>query len=171
MWLVERAEDYRRRKHPTEIPHSFAKQDLLRHDGCSIIFVNDDHELLLYQRDNDPSIQEPGNWDLFGGSIESDEEPDQAIVREVAEEIGISGQPTSICLAQHHFFRKYSFDDRDDYVYWCRLNEPANKLWTTEGRDPTWFSPEQIEQKEDIAFGFKRVLVDFSKWLRDGKRW
>ncbi|MBU1988692.1 MAG: NUDIX domain-containing protein, partial [Nanoarchaeota archaeon] len=58
--------------------------------ATKIILVNQrNKEVLLYLRDNKPSIPHPGYWDLFGGSIEEGESPLESIKREVKEEIGI----------------------------------------------------------------------------------
>ena len=41
----------------------------------------------LQHRDNRPDIAEPGRWGLFGGSIDSGEDPHRAIRREIFEEL------------------------------------------------------------------------------------
>lgn len=43
---------------------------------------------LMQLRDNNPKIIYPGVWAFFGGHIESGEDPEVAIVRELQEEIG-----------------------------------------------------------------------------------
>jgi 8-oxo-dGTP pyrophosphatase MutT (NUDIX family) len=47
---------------------------------------------LFHLRDDIPSIPDAGLWSLFGGSIEDGETPENAIIREVAEETGINLQ-------------------------------------------------------------------------------
>ena len=41
--------------------------------GCSIIFVNDNQQVLLFLRDDDPTIPFPNMWDVLGGLPESRE--------------------------------------------------------------------------------------------------
>ena len=44
---------------------------------------------MIYLRDDKPEIPFPNHWDLFGGHLEAGETPEQALVREVKEELGI----------------------------------------------------------------------------------
>lgn len=53
------------------------------------IIYDKDSNLLLQKRDNIESIYFPGLWGLFGGACHTDERLDDAIKREVEEELGI----------------------------------------------------------------------------------
>jgi mutator protein MutT len=160
-WLVDRAAKYRDHHHPGQEPKPFDKRDLVRKEGCSMIFINDEKKVLLYRRDGNPSIPEPGKWDLFGGHIEAEEKPDEAIVREIREELGVRGEAyAGIRLTEYRRFGTYSFADRDEHVYWSSLNQPESELVIKEGQTPCWFSQTEIENL-DIGFGFKDVLRDF----------
>jgi 8-oxo-dGTP pyrophosphatase MutT (NUDIX family) len=46
-------------------------------------------KLVLQLRDNIPSIETPGMWSLFGGMIEKNEDPQDAMLREIEEELCI----------------------------------------------------------------------------------
>jgi 8-oxo-dGTP pyrophosphatase MutT (NUDIX family) len=46
-------------------------------------------KILLLQRDHNPEIRDPGMWQLPGGGIEKGESPQEALQRELKEEIGI----------------------------------------------------------------------------------
>jgi len=67
---------------------------------ASLIVENEKGEILLYLRDNIPTIPFPNHWDLFGGHIEEGETPERALVREVKEELDYD-------LKNYKFFRKY----------------------------------------------------------------
>lgn len=52
--------------------------------------ILDQHGRYLMQlRDDKPGILHPGAWGMFGGGIEPGETPEQAVQRELAEEIGL----------------------------------------------------------------------------------
>lgn len=44
---------------------------------------------LLQLRDNAPGIALPSHWGMFGGTAEPGETPEQALIREIEEELGI----------------------------------------------------------------------------------
>lgn len=52
-------------------------------------FVTYQGKVLLLQRDIRQNLKNPGLWQFPGGGIEAGEEPDEAIFRELAEEISL----------------------------------------------------------------------------------
>lgn len=109
---------------------------------AAIIFENDKGELLFYLRDNKPGIPFPRHWDLFGGHAEEGETPEQALVREVREELGFD-------LKEFKFFRKYECTEGDaypniKYIYSGRINIPAEELTLYEGEELRYFTPEEV---------------------------
>ncbi|WP_268800390.1 NUDIX hydrolase [Pseudomonas huanghezhanensis] len=59
-----------------------------------------DAGLLIYQRDDIPTIPWPGLWDLPGGGREGDETPEQCALRETLEEFGLTIDPACIVWAK-----------------------------------------------------------------------
>ena len=53
----------------------------------SLIILRNNHRLLMYLRDDKPSIPFPNYWSLIGGGIEKNETPYEALNREIQEEI------------------------------------------------------------------------------------
>lgn len=51
------------------------------------IFLTEDGRYLLQLRDNIPTIHLPNNWALFGGRIEAGESEEEALRRELLEEL------------------------------------------------------------------------------------
>jgi len=60
---------------------------------------------LMQQRDARPDIWYPGYWGLFGGSLESGEDPAEALARELEEELELAVQPQQL-----QFFMNLDFD-------------------------------------------------------------
>lgn len=56
-------------------------------DVVSVMLVNPQGQVLLQQRDHTPGILFPGHWTIFGGAVEPGESPDEAVRRELMEEL------------------------------------------------------------------------------------
>jgi len=55
-------------------------------DGAKIIILSPD-KILLFHRDNIPTISSPDCWCMVGGGIEDGETPEEGLIREVKEEV------------------------------------------------------------------------------------
>lgn len=63
----------------------------------------DDGRYLMQQRDDIQGIFYPGYWGLFGGAMEAGETPEQALVREVHEELAYE-------VKSPRYFTRIAFD-------------------------------------------------------------
>lgn len=59
-------------------------------DVAVAVLVSEDGRYLFQQRDDIPDITLPGHWGLFGGGIEPGETPEQALRRELVEELAFT---------------------------------------------------------------------------------
>jgi 8-oxo-dGTP pyrophosphatase MutT (NUDIX family) len=57
-------------------------------EAAAALIVTPDQRYLMQHRDDKPGIFFPGWWGCFGGAVEPGERPEQAIRRELAEELG-----------------------------------------------------------------------------------
>jgi len=125
---------------------------------AAVILENDKGEILLYLRDNKPSIPFPHYWDLFGGHIEEGETPEEALLREVKEELNIE-------LKDYRFFGKYECLTGDvvpniKHVFVGKIDLPIEKVTLLEGERPQYFKREEIPNIK-LANILKRVILDY----------
>lgn len=125
---------------------------------AAIILRNDKGEFLLYLRDNKPTIPFPDHWDLIGGHVEEGETPEQALIREVKEELDLD-------LIDYHFFRIYeclSGDAYDNikYIYYGNINVPINEITLLEGVRAQYFTKDEIPEVK-FANILKSIVLDF----------
>ena len=125
----------------------------MKRKGCSILFINDQGRVLLLLRDNNPEIPYPGMWDVPGGHVEKGEAPEQCIVREMKEEIGLD-------LQGFQLFSVTEFDDRTEYTFWQKANLSIDKIRLNEGQRLKWFTKDEVRNTE-LAYGFNRIVEDF----------
>ncbi|OFY64007.1 MAG: hypothetical protein A2V46_15595 [Bacteroidetes bacterium RBG_19FT_COMBO_42_7] len=125
---------------------------------AAIIFENDKGEFLLYLRDGKPGIPFPYHWDLFGGHIEEGETPEQALVREVKEELDYD-------LKEFKFFKEYLCLEGDaypniKYIYSGKIKLPIEEMTLLEGEYLQYFSKEEIP---DVKFAniLKTIVMEF----------
>ena len=125
---------------------------------AAIIFENDKGEFLLYLRDNKPEIPFPDYWDLIGGHVEEGETPEDALVREVKEELDID-------LKEYSFFKIYDCLTGDayeniKYIYTGKINIPIEEITLLEGVRPQYFSREEIPNVK-FANILKSIVMDY----------
>ena len=105
----------------------------MKRKGSSIIFVNDEGQILLFLRDNKPELPYSNMWDVPGGHVEADENPQTCIVREMKEEMDLT-------LDEFELFSKKEFEDRIEYTFWARANLDIDEIELTEGQRLKWFT-------------------------------
>jgi 8-oxo-dGTP diphosphatase len=97
-----------------------------------------DGKILLLLRDDNPKIRDPNCWQLPGGGVEDGETPDEAIKRELQEEIGII--PSSL--------RFLTSPSTETHAYFARLTnqEVKNIKKGNEGNGLLFFSFDELSQ-------------------------
>lgn len=125
---------------------------------ATLILENPCGQILLYLRDDEPSIPFPHHWDLFGGHVEPGETVEEGLVREVREELDLE-------LDDFTFFRRYECLEGDAFpnvkhVFTARIDRSADSLTLREGERLAWFDRSEIPGLR-IANILKAILLDF----------
>ena len=119
----------------------------------AILVFNKVGHVLLQKRDNIPTIQEPGKWDVWGGHCETGETPEACAIRELREELGIEiADPRALT-----FLMTRSVDGREEFVF-AYVFEADGTPPVYEGERAEWFAPEDAADLA-MAFGAERLFA------------
>ena len=132
--------------------------------SLAILHVED--KFLMQLRDDVPGIVYSGHWGLFGGHIEENETPEEAVTRELFEEIGYKK------IEHLKLFRVYQGVDVVRYVFSAPLLIQLEDIVLGEGWDYALVSKEvittQAQYYSPIAGGMypfipmvREIILDF----------
>jgi mutator protein MutT len=112
---------------------------------------------ILICRRADTEKRFPGYWSFAGGKIDGDEAPEQAVTREIKEEIGIRFQP-------EEKLGEYKTELEDIFVVQHIFIGPAEgePMTSSEVSECRWFTYEETKDLE-FAFSYKKVIDDLHK--------
>lgn len=105
----------------------------------NLILVNSRDEVLLQLRDDIPTIPYPNTWCLPGGHIEGEESPEECLVREMEEEMGIRVENLTK-------FMEIVYPDETEYFFVAQMEFDVGDIDLKEGQALGWFSRETVCQ-------------------------
>jgi 8-oxo-dGTP diphosphatase len=128
--------------------------------SVAIVAVNHANQILLVRRSVEPGI---GKWCLPGGFIEIGETPEQAIMRELKEEVGISLTKPSFLGVGSHLNGYYG-----DVIIIGFSAYVVDQVEIIPGDDVSEAAFFELDKRPGLIF---RVHEDFiSTWLKKGPR-
>lgn len=126
-----------------------------RHVSCYIMNKKDGS--ILMQKRSLNKIKNPGMWAKTGGHVESNEDPNDAIIREVYEEIGLKIDKENVNVVEifkgDHYF-SYG------YIFYTDKEINSFKLQKNEVDDVKYFKIEELE----IYYKSRDKNFTFCKW-------
>jgi 8-oxo-dGTP pyrophosphatase MutT (NUDIX family) len=105
----------------------------------SLAMVEKEGQWLLQLRDDLDWIVAPGCWGLFGGHLEPGESPEEALRRELLEEISWQAGPV-------HYRFEHRNAERVLHFFYATLQEPLDSLCLREGQDVVLASPADLRK-------------------------
>ncbi|HUX96194.1 MAG TPA: NUDIX domain-containing protein [Bacteroidales bacterium] len=125
---------------------------------AAIILENDKGEFLLALRDNKSWIPFPNHWDLIGGHVEEGETPEEALICEYGEELGLE-------LKDFTFYKEFVCLEGDafeniKYIYTGKINIPVKEIHLYEGQYVKYFTEKEIP---DVKFAniIKNIVMEY----------
>ena len=141
--------------------------DIIYHRGVSAIPVNSEGKILLQLRDNRPDLNYPNCWTTLGGAVEAGETFDEAIRRELLEEIEID-LPVKLWKIQNYAVelkgKQYSVES---HVYVGRIDLPVSEIKLNEGQALGYFGLDDLT-KLQIGFNFEPMFREIFAELKHG---
>ena len=126
------------------------------------LIANSNGEILLVK-----SYKWGNKYTVPGGHIELGERSEEAVKREIKEEVGIDVEPVKILLVQEAIFPK-DYIKHEHYIfmdYLCRTSSSAVRLDNKEIQEYLWTNPDRALQLD--LESFTRNLV--TEYLRQSK--
>ena len=125
-------------------------KDLNKNAACAIILYKENKVLLQLRDNNAPTAK--NKWSFFGGGIETNESPKEAVFRETKEELDYNLKNPMLVMVRDlqghpNFNKEFIFLEEYD----------GSKLTLGEGADLKFYSKDQIKAIDMVEN--KRVLM------------
>ena len=107
--------------------------------AAKALIVNEIGELLFQLRDSRADTLFPNKWDLFGGGVLTAESPEEALERELEEELGIKVTESTLL-----FKSLGNWDNVMNYVFLVKIRKNQVSEFLGEGQKKSWLAPGSI---------------------------
>lgn len=126
-----------------------------------VILYNDARQVLLQLRDDKPGLRYPNHWTFFGGAVEDGEAPDDAIHRELLEELELQGVPLTSWISYECPARTIPGQVvTTNHMYIGHFTRPVESLTLHEGQAMRYFSQDETRELT-LAFEQSPILARF----------
>ncbi len=119
--------------------------------------IEKDDKILLIKRSKEPF---KGKWAFVGGHIEEGESEEEALKREVKEEVGLKVEKYE---EFGHYFEKGRDPRGPTYSVAFAVKAKGKIRKGIEAKEVRWFNFKEIKLK-DLAFDHWKILLDYLRW-------
>lgn len=105
------------------------------------IIRNDAGEIFITQRAADAHMA--NKWEFPGGKIEAGESAEEAMIRELQEEVGITPQGAALFDTL-----EYQFPDRHITLWFWLVESWEGDPWGREGQPGQWIAQSELDAKD-----------------------
>jgi len=120
---------------------------------------------ILQLRDNKKTISAPGTWSLFGGKIQTGEKPEEAIKREIYEELNIKPKMFRF-LWSMDYYSDFEKEMVRTYLFVSDISSVWHDHKLMEGQGVGLFSFEQISNL-DIPTVMRETIERFHSQAKE----
>ena len=124
---------------------------------ASKALIYDQKEYLMQLRDNDPLIPYSNHWSFFGGGINNEETPWEALKRELKEEL--NWQPNNGQFLYEWIDRK---TNSCNHIFAVPFVGDRHDLILLEGQALHWFTLKEIQENEFMVPSIENHIVNFN---------
>ena len=131
------------------------------------VAINTKGQVLLTKRNDPENPENHEKWELPGGGVENDEEPIEAVHREILEEIGVTCHVVShrpvVKLVKHKFENVLLLS------YPITIDNQTIVLQDEEVLDYQWIEPEKVADLDFLPFLNEIVEEVYQAYLQESK--
>ncbi len=139
----------------------------VRRQGASAIPVNTEGKILLQLRDDRPDLLYPNCWTTLGGGVEDGETFDEAIRRELLEEIELE-LPVKLWRVDESVIEIHGHQFLvANAIYVGRIDLPVSEIKLNEGQRLGYFGLEDLPNLQ-IGYNFEPMFREFFAALKNG---
>jgi 8-oxo-dGTP pyrophosphatase MutT (NUDIX family) len=139
-------------------------------DAAAAIIVLDDGRYLMQLRDDKPGIFYPDHWGLFGGAIDEGEDGEQALRRELREELDHEADAVSYFTRMDFAFESLGAKPSVRLFYVVEMMaSDMGRLKLGEGRQMSALSPDEILLEKRVVPYDSFAIWMHCAWLSQGQ--
>jgi 8-oxo-dGTP diphosphatase len=124
------------------------------------LIVAEDGRLLLQLRDSAPGRAGADRWGMFGGHIEAGEQPAEALLRELQEELGWRPKHFEPYTVRAVTSSEPAWQGLTSHVFAAHLDVPPEALVLGEGRALALFAPDALPGA--LVAGMAPLIAEFA---------